>query len=86
MILLFFIAAVKNFREYLTIPKVFKSIKITYVSEALLNDPVKLAQQKCLDIFDSIKLFKIAEDKSKIIDKVVEAATAGLNSLKGAME
>jgi trimethylamine---corrinoid protein Co-methyltransferase len=75
----------KNFREYLTIPKVLKSFKNTNVSEALRHDPVQLAHQKCLDILESVKPFEINEDKSKAIDKVVEAAAKELASIKGAM-
>jgi hypothetical protein len=56
------------------------------VSEALRNDPLQLAHQKCLDILESVKSFEIEEDKSKAIDKGVEAASKELTSIKGAME
>jgi trimethylamine---corrinoid protein Co-methyltransferase len=76
----------KNFREFLTIPSVLKSIKDTNVQAALRNDPVQLAHQKCMDILESVKPYEIGEDKSRAIDKVVAAAAKELASIKGAME
>jgi trimethylamine---corrinoid protein Co-methyltransferase len=76
---------VKNFRNYLNMTKVLKNLKSTSVEEAVKNDPVYLAHERCLDVLESTPLYFIGEDKAKEIDKLVDAAEKELASLRGAL-
>ncbi len=73
----------KNFREYLTMPKVLKSIKNTNVTEALRNDPVQLAHQKCLAILESVKPYEVDEDSQKLLIKWLKLQPKNLLLLRG---
>ena len=76
---------VLDLREPATDP-VLKMQKNTVVAEAVKNDPVELAHQRCVDLLASGKPFQIDEDRAKAIDKVVESASKELSSITGAME
>lgn len=76
----------ENFRDCLNIPRIFRRIKNTDVTQALKLDPVELAHKKCLDILDSAKQYQIDSDKAKAIDKVLEDAAKELANITGALE
>ncbi len=75
-----------NFRECLSMTRTLNRIKSTSVTEALKNDPVDLAHERCLELLEDNKPYYIDEDKSKEIDRIVEAAEKELSSGTGAME
>ena len=74
-----------NFRQNFTFTRAIKNIKGTGVEEATKQDPVELAYTKCMDILSQVKPYQIEDDKLEAIDKVVEAATKELTSIKGAL-